>query len=407
MTFWKKSAVAAASFLISLVFAGMAVFAFSYPAEASSTASNTPSTNIAVPMHYEVISAPSANPQAEPEPAEEALEPEPTFADNSSFEYGFELPLKGATGYGVIDLNLRAGDGIKTKKIGVIKVGTTFEILADGSTFFNIRLSDGTTGWVSKTYTMINLPDVIPSIVYNDTNAYSSVFRSHYKDLSVTGKQLYTSLNYNARLDKNEYTMPVLFNMAVKLAAIQRAALADNNTLVLYEAYRPMTAQNATKDSLAALMSADASVRNSINGWGSSWFIASGVSNHQQGYAVDITLATVTSAETLEYGVYTLVCPSDYEEYEMPTPIHDLSPAAATLAYPVNSLSATAWKNVPIAKTMNENALLLQSYCVNGGLTPLASEWWHFNDLAARKATGSSGRGNFETASNLSARYVD
>ncbi len=33
---------------------------------------------------------------------------------------------------------------------------------------------------------------------------------------------------------------------------------------------------------------------------------------------------------------------------------------------------------------MNAPALGLQRYCTQSGLTPLSSEWWHFNDLDAR-----------------------
>lgn len=39
---------------------------------------------------------------------------------------------------------------------------------------------------------------------------------------------------------------------------------------------------------------------------------------------------------------------------------------------------------------MNEAAIKLQNYCSNAGLTPLASEWWHFNDLAARDTTSNN-----------------
>ncbi|MCF1632312.1 hypothetical protein [Tetragenococcus koreensis] len=34
---------------------------------------------------------------------------------------------------------------------------------------------------------------------------------------------------------------------------------------------------------------------------------------------------------------------------------------------------------------MNQAALALQEYFVNAEMTPLASEWWHFNDLEARE----------------------
>ena len=38
---------------------------------------------------------------------------------------------------------------------------------------------------------MINLPDIIPSIIYDDTNSYSSLFKSSGIDIpNVTGKKL-------------------------------------------------------------------------------------------------------------------------------------------------------------------------------------------------------------------------
>ena len=36
------------------------------------------------------------------------------------------------------------------------------------------------------------------------------------------------------------------------------------------------------------------------------------------------------------------------------------------------------------------------AYCTNAGMTPLASEWWHFNDLDAQnKVRMTSGNGKF------------
>ena len=43
----------------------------------------------------------------------------------------------------------------------------------------------------------------------------------------------------------------------------------------------------------------------------------------------------------------------------------------------------------PPAPTMNAPALKLRQYCTDAGLSPLASEWWHFNDLEANAAIGS------------------
>jgi hypothetical protein len=39
---------------------------------------------------------------------------------------------------------------------------------------------------------------------------------------------------------------------------------------------------------------------------------------------------------------------------------------------------------------MNDAAIRLQTYCAKAGLTPLASEWWHFNDLDTLALTSSS-----------------
>jgi D-alanyl-D-alanine dipeptidase len=62
----------------------------------------------------------------------------------------------------------------------------------------------------------------------------------------------------------------------------------------------------------------------------------------------------------------------------------------------VSSNSKTAWKSATATDTMTDGARLLQQYCTDAGLTPLASEWWHFNDLDAQNLVSySSGNGEF------------
>ena len=52
---------------------------------------------------------------------------------------------------------------------------------------------------------------------------------------------------------------------------------------------------------------------------------------------------------------------------------------------------------------MNEPALGLQRYCTGAGLTPLSSEWWHFNDLETRsQVLDRAGTGGFEIKACLS-----
>ena len=64
--------------------------------------------------------------------------------------------------------------------------------------------------------------------------------------------------------------------------------------------------------------------------------------------------------------------------------IKNVSAKAATFKNGVSSASKTDWKKVALATTMTEDAIKLQNYCTSAGLSPLASEWWHFNDLDAR-----------------------
>lgn len=51
---------------------------------------------------------------------------------------------------------------------------------------------------------------------------------------------------------------------------------------------------------------------------------------------------------------------------------------------------------------MTEGAKLLQKYCTSAGLSPLCSEWWHFNSLNAKANTGNAGSGRFSIDCNMS-----
>ena len=265
------------------------------------------------------------------------------------------------------------------------------------------------TGWLEHKYCLVNLPDVIPSIIYDATNSYSSHFRSCGKVIpEVTGEAFYPSKTYNERLGKMEFMMPVLYSMAFKLCEAQQSALAEGNSLILYEGYRPHEVQTKVLNSLSAMTRTDPEVKEAVTGapWRISWFISGGYSNHQRGYAVDMGLAKVSETKEYTAGGYRYVRVWNYERYEMPTPIHELSRAAATYTAPVTINSTTAWKNAEMTQAMasNEPALGLQRYCTDAELTPLASEWWHFNDLSTRsQVLDNQGIGDFLISSVRSA----
>jgi len=300
-----------------------------------------------------------------------------------------ELPVTGATGYASVGMDLKATADVASETLSALEAGTAFEVLEEEGDWWFVQTATE-SGWVQHLHCFINLPDVIPSIIYDNTNTYASKFVSSGKAIpGITGEALYDGKAYNMRLGKITDIVPVLYSMSKKIYLAQQAALADGNTLVIYEGYRPYSVQKLTVDALTNMAAADPEVMAGINTppWDTNWFIATSVSNHQMGYAIDVTLAKIDAQQEIVIGDYAATAITSYTEYTMPTTIHELSMASATFTGPVKSSSPTAWLQATLADTMNEASILLQRYCTDAGLTPLASEWWHFNDLDARFAT--------------------
>ncbi|ONI39980.1 hypothetical protein AN639_01480 [Candidatus Epulonipiscium fishelsonii] len=231
---------------------------------------------------------------------------------------------------------------------------------------------------------MVNLPDIVPSIVYNVTNGYYSVFRSSGENIpNVTGKAFYKGFNYNNRLDEIIDILPILYPMAHKIYNAQQLALQQGDTLVIYEGYRPYDLQKLVYEELKKLSDIDPQVYAGLNQtpWHIGWFIVDGVSTHQVGLAIDTSLAKVNSMETEQVGDYSYQDVTDYTEYIMPTLIHDLSTQATSMQVPTAWQISDLWRSIPMSYNMTEGAKKLRDYCTNAGLEPIASEWWHFNDL--------------------------
>jgi len=295
----------------------------------------------------------------------------------------FELPLNGTSGYASVSLQILDENG---DAIDQLDAGQAFTILRRDGNRFLIECEDRVTGYVQSSLVMVNLPDLIPSIVYNDTNSVSSLFRSSGHDLpEITGHALYDVYFDNARFDEKQFVMPVLYPMAKKIMLAQHLALQQGDSLIIYETFRPLDVQKALDEALAGLALQFPEVDQGINTppWNQSWFIAAPVSNHQRGCAIDVSIVKVLSTKDCRIGTRPYFIVSDYAEYEMPTSMHELSSLAAAFTAPVSSRDDQAWRQAQIAPGMTPGAMRLQSYCAMAGMSPLASEWWHFNDLSA------------------------
>ncbi len=308
----------------------------------------------------------------------------------------FELPIEGATGFATVEMNLRAEPSPQGELLRKVQPGAAFRILLERGEYWRVE-SDSFAGYLAHKYCMINLPDVIPSIVYENTNASKSRVTSSGKPVpGVTGAQLYQSSAFDERLGREVFIMPTLYAMAKKVCAAQQSALREGDSLKIYEAYRPHSAQRRMVDALDRLAQRDPAVKAGISTppWTVSWFVSQGTSNHQRGLAIDVSLVKVDALAIRRSGDRAYNAVAEYTEYAMPSPIHELSVASTVFAAPVLSTSTTAWEGAAPAEAMNEAGLRLQRHCADAGLTPLASEWWHFNDLEAAEELGENkGRG--------------
>lgn len=303
----------------------------------------------------------------------------------------FELPLVGATGFISVSTPLYS-DATRTAKADDLTAGIAFTVLAQtAADTWKIRTETGAEGYVENTTCYLNIADVIPSIILDNTNSYSSVFLSSGKELpTITGEQLYDAKEYNPRLGREEFLVACNWQTVKKIYVAQQAALAHGYTLVINEAFRPNDVQQTIAATLKGLYDSDPEVKAGIDTspWNISWFIASRPSTHQMGCAIDTSLARVTEVTYRLSGDYRYREVTGYTLCDMPTPIHELSAAAVSLKSPVNSYSETAWQSIAPAASMTADALKLKEFCTGAGLSPLASEWWHFNDLTVKNIVG-------------------
>ena len=86
----------------------------------------------------------------------------------SIYQGDFELPLDGATGYASVALDVKNDLSTSSTVLSQLNPGAVFTILKEQDDWLQIQ-TETIIGWVQKPYILINLPDVIPSIIYKNT----------------------------------------------------------------------------------------------------------------------------------------------------------------------------------------------------------------------------------------------
>ncbi len=261
-------------------------------------------------------------------------------------------------------------DVYRSTVIGTAPGGQAYCVAAVENGLFKVRYGDG-YGYLDSSYCMINLTEFMGGLcVYDIANSHNSVFTAHGYGLpGVTGKVI--EGYENVQLYANDYLVPLLYPVALKLEQAALRAESAGYRLKIYDAYRPARATqalyqqvsglsgnqlpNATYDGRPGSFSGKTYYQLITNNgqYGLNAFLAKGGSRHNQGVAVDLTLEDISTGN----------------EVPMQTAMHDLSYFSVT-------------------RKNTEKANLLAAIMKDAGFATLSSEWWHFQDDEVRASLG-------------------
>ena len=264
------------------------------------------------------------------------------------------------------------------RKLGTVPAGSAWCVLGREGRYLKIRF-EGQDAYIDSEYCMINLPEYIGNLcIYDITNSYSSIYLVHeYGIEDVSGTVI---VGYeDVMVDEDEYLVPLLYPAAQKLIQAGHAAKAQGYTLKIYDSFRPQNATDSIYIKTRSILgneipdhtysgkpAMDISWDQRKGGWVTSGpitgaptyrrlmtnsgtyalssFLAEGVSRHNYGLAMDLTMVDSTGTEV-----------------PMQTSIHDLS-----------------WYSA--VSINNDNANLLRKIMLEAGFKGISSEWWHYQD---------------------------
>ena len=292
-----------------------------------------------------------------------AISQEMSFRTRESAVYTTVWPVK--------NLNVQA-EPQSSEIIGSAKVGKSYCVLDEVDGYFRIQV-DGQQGYIDSNYCMINLPEYMGDLCsYEIANSYDSIYMIHGFEIpDVTG--VVTAGYEHIMLADGSYVVPLLYPTAQKLVTACEIALEKGYRLKIYDAFRPNVATNEIYDltyrilenelpeeSVTGELAANYQVDETpvtyrmlmTNGnYQLTHFLAKGVSRHNLGVALDLTLEDANTRR----------------EIAMQSDIHDLS-----------------WYSV--CGRNNSSAKTLANIMKSAGFATLSSEWWHFQDDEAKKA---------------------
>lgn len=270
------------------------------------------------------------------------------------------------------------------EEAGVASASGSFSVLGEENGKFLID-NGGVAGYINSADCLIDLADYLGDMcAYDIKNCYRAIYNVNgYGIPGVTGTVIpgYEDAAVKSSAGApTRFAIPLLYPTAQKVAGAAKKAQEMGYKLKIYDAFRPQIASeylykttelvlNKKLPSLPYIEMTDEQwreymenipdsdgMRNSFyfemtNGrYDLGTFLAQNISAHNLGIAIDLTLERI----------------ADGEELHMQTGMHDLS-----------------WRS--FRRENNQNADLLSYIMESSGLTPLFSEWWHFQDDELRE----------------------
>ena len=213
---------------------------------------------------------------------------------------------------------------------------------------------------------LVNLPDVLPTACYDIVYSYAATSRCAGEDIpGVTGERLpgyADGLQQSAYWADQRFVVPCAYRTACKAIQVEAALEAQGLRLLVFDAYRPMTAQYSLSDAFQTAFASNPVMQGSLGAWSLSWYVAPGASGHNFGTDLDVGACDGEGNP--------LPMPSDFDAFDETGHLTDM---------PIDSGAITpgAYRQAVLE---NDACLALHQAFVDAGFSELASEWWHFGD---------------------------
>ena len=225
---------------------------------------------------------------------------------------------------------------------------------------------DGAIACIDADLLLVNLPDVLPQACYDIVYSYASTSRCAGLDIpGVTGERLpgyAEGMQPSAYWNAPRFIVPCAYRTACKAQSACDALAAHGLRLLVYDAYRPMTAQIYLADAFRAAFEESPEMQASLGGWSLGWYVADGPSGHNFGTDLDVG-----------------VCDMAGEPLPMPSAFDAFDESGHLTDWPMSSGDITP-ESYRGAVLGNDACMALHEAFAAAGFSELASEWWHFGD---------------------------